>query len=472
MAQTKEISTGQNDKAVRSNADNVSGASVSLPAMPVMQQKDMFEETDTPVQLKDPITGDTASAVNNGNNIQRIVEPFKTVKVVENETKYFLNDNKPAQFKLTRAQHILQGANNIQVFKPVQKKENNTGVNSAASQKVIQLNRWGVISTLAAAGGAAAGYALGSLATAAATAFGSAATGAAVGSVAPGFGTAIGAGIGLIGAGIGYMRSGSSTPAPSTLSPEEIERRKSITDALTLYTKLRDGVNTLDLPETSIDKQGAVLEQINSRIVKLGTLATGAHDTDNWLVEILGWIGAGQASLRNLVTASRRKQVPDSKEAVSISSPQPKKKASPDVEIDDVIRGLIELKERGIPKPAPKLASSSSSSSGSSALKPYSVRRQQTLDDVEGEFNRWAASSKSKYNMNHSGLTLSNGPYSALEKQDIRNAIHNALQTWIGKHSFINNAKVLHGKSGKGENFNIGAYDSKNKQVINMHFLW
>jgi len=340
---------------------------------------------------------------------------------------------------------------------------------AAAPDAVAQ--PWGIATSLAAVGGAI-GYAYESMAA-----------GATLGTLAlPGVGTAVGAAGGLLLAGLGAL--GASYYYAET--PEAKQRRETIEAALDSYRQLDEDINKLDLSRPKDrGKRTAVLEQITSRIGKLERLLGGTAGPKDDLDEVLGWAENAATSVQSLTTASETESVSpddkhgDSKEATipstyayayaSASTSRPKAKVLKE-RIDATLAGLVGLREGRLP-PCRKKATPSSGSYTPSAPESYAKRKAKVLGEVEGEFRSWAKDESHIGVMFHSAATIQHGPYSHDEKEGIRKAINSALQGWITSFPYIDTAKVLHGKEGKGENFNIGAY-ANDKQVLNLHFIW
>ena len=141
--------------------------------------------------------------------------------------------------------------------------------------------------------------------------------------------------------------------------------------------------------------------------------------------------------------------------------------AGDDDEISDEQMALY-LKGGQKPKPKPKPSSSFSFSSGPD---PYPIRKQRALREIQGEIERCAKDKRYHYNRHHFQYTIQYGPYDASEKADIRTEIQKNLAAWAAKCQAAK-VNVLHGKAGKGENFNVGAWDSRGGMILNLHFVW
>ncbi|MDA0771154.1 MAG: hypothetical protein O2821_13190 [Chloroflexi bacterium] len=103
---------------------------------------------------------------------------------------------------------------------------------------------------------------------------------------------------------------------------------------------------------------------------------------------------------------------------------------------------------------------------------PYEKRRDRAIRGIKGEVMRCAKDKGFHYNDFHNAYTIGEGPFDKDETLEIRDEVNKQVEGWITPLLTIKNAKVLSGKIGKGSNFNVGAYDNGDKQILNLHFIW
>jgi hypothetical protein len=284
--------------------------------------------------------------------------------------------------------------------------------------------------------------------------------GAATGSVVPGWGTAIGAAAGLVG-GVGYAAFFHSSPAPPPLEDSRLS------ETIQLFQSLRDNLERLSLSAKNKETRRHVVFQIDVRIKKLTTLKKDPANFDAIFGEALGYASNAEGTVKRLLRARQEEPEEDFKE----TREQAAENARAAIEVDDSLADLIALQRQYLAAPkVSKTKPSTSSSSTSSSPLSYAVRKNRAIADVQAEFRRCARDSRFQNNMHHSAYTIGNGPFSPAEKAEIRRDIHRDLQAWKNEFS-ISEAKVLWGKAGKGENFNIGCYGG-GRQTMNLHFLW
>ena len=283
--------------------------------------------------------------------------------------------------------------------------------------------------------------------------------GATLGSVAPGWGTAIGAAAGLV-VGVGYAAYHSS-PAPPPLEDERLAT------TIQLFQSLRDSLERLSLSAKNKETRRHVVFQIDVRIKKLTTLKQDPANFDVIFGEALGYASNAEGTVNRLLRARQEEPEEDFKE----TREQAAKNARAAREVDDSLADLIAFHKQYLAAPkVSRTKPSTSSSSTSSSTLSYAVRKNRAIADVQGEFRRCARDSRFQNNMHHSAYTIGHGPFSSVEKAEIRRDIQRDLQAWKNEFS-ISEAKVLWGKAGKGENFNIGCY-AGGRQTMNLHFLW
>ena len=290
--------------------------------------------------------------------------------------------------------------------------------------------------------------------------------------LAPGLGTVLGAA-----GGFAIARVGARLNDYFAETPEAKEHRETIEAAIEAYEQILDRVGKISVPATKSIAKSEVQSQVTSRIAKLKRLQQGHGEPNDDLDEVLRWAPTALASVRNLTKASLREEA-----AARGKSSDRDGSGIPEAyayafrssttalvfSIDDTVADLIAI--RAARKPA-RDKPAGSSHAIASKTPPYALREAKTLREIEGEFKRWASDHSHIGVMFHSAYTIPNGPYSAEEKAKLRSEIDRQLSTWIKPYKYIKSAKVLSGKLGKGQNFNIGAYDEKS-MVLNIHFIW
>ena len=139
MAQSKKIPAKPTDTAGHSNANNVSGATLTMNAVPVVEQKEELNGKDEAAQLKTlggfdsdsvspPVDSNSGRHKNNEANGTGTAFQFKANNTGENEAGIIEGACIPTQFKLTGTPVYNPVGNTAGLFKPIQKKANNTGL--------------------------------------------------------------------------------------------------------------------------------------------------------------------------------------------------------------------------------------------------------------------------------------------------------------------------------------------------------
>jgi hypothetical protein len=139
LANSKDISSRQSENNGWSVANTVSKAAISLPAVPAMEQKDEVKETAEPLQLKTisgadavnpPANPDPNPAVQKKRtgNIVNTAAPFSNNKFYGNKLSGNNADNISFQLQVNNPQNTVAASGDTGSFKPIQKKENNTGI--------------------------------------------------------------------------------------------------------------------------------------------------------------------------------------------------------------------------------------------------------------------------------------------------------------------------------------------------------